>query len=236
MSSSSPRDDEDCILAVKFAGSQLSLCRPAAGKNNKWINIKIENSGFSSSRVIYSKMDNKFAMVASWGRSIGYWNLVDEKFKVETCGLVLPELLESEWEELDSCCKTMELVKLRSTKEMFMIKRFRKRNNEEGGRMEKHKMWMFELKYSGWRYTQDIGDLCIFLSKSEPFCLKASSHQKCKNSIYFLDKTERGIFTIADKCKTSNFSNFTAPYFIPPQSYLNASRTNPSPESSTVFF
>ncbi|CAN6867450.1 unnamed protein product [Brassica oleracea] len=232
MSSSSPRDD--CILAVKFAGPQLSLCRPG-GKNNKWVNIKIEYPGFSSSRVIYSKMDNKFAMVASGGRSIGSWNLVDETFKVETCSVVLPELLESEWEELDSCCKTEELVESRSTKEMFMIKRFRKRNNEEGcgGRMEEHKMWVFELQYSNWRYTQDIGDLCIFLSKSEPFCLKASSHQKCKNSIYFLDKTERGIFTIADKCKTSNFSNFTAPYFIPPQSYLNASRSKPS---STFFF
>uniref|UniRef100_A0A0D2ZZW0 Uncharacterized protein n=2 Tax=Brassica oleracea TaxID=3712 RepID=A0A0D2ZZW0_BRAOL len=123
MSSSSPRDD--CILAVKFAGPQLSLCRPG-GKNNKWVNIKIQYPGFSSSRVIYSKMDNKFAMVASGGRSIGSWNLVDETFKVETCSIVLPELLESEWEELDSCCKTQELVESRSTKEMFMIKRFRK--------------------------------------------------------------------------------------------------------------
>ena len=50
--SSSP-EDEDCILAVKFVGPQLSLCRPAE-KNNHWVNIRIEDPGFFSSRVMYS--------------------------------------------------------------------------------------------------------------------------------------------------------------------------------------
>ncbi|CAN7033681.1 unnamed protein product [Brassica rapa subsp. trilocularis] len=40
MSSSSPDDDEDCIVAVKFLGPQLSLCRPAQ-RDCKWSNIRI---------------------------------------------------------------------------------------------------------------------------------------------------------------------------------------------------
>ncbi|KAF2582727.1 hypothetical protein F2Q68_00001998 [Brassica cretica] len=234
MSSSSP-DDEDCILAVKFVGPQLSLCRPAE-KNKKWVNIRIEDPAFFNSRVMYTKRDKKFAMPAYGGTHIGYWDLGENLEKPKLCrnGLYTPQLLQSEWEELDLCCTVEELVESRSTQEMFMIKRFRKRNNNKGGRMEEHQIWVFKQGLNRcnplqWCYTNDIGDLCIFLSKSEPFCLKASSHQKCQNSIYFIDKSERGIFTLGGKCKTSNFSNFTAPYFIPPQSYLNANRSsNPS--------
>ncbi|KAJ4906349.1 hypothetical protein Rs2_10007 [Raphanus sativus] len=234
MSSSSP-DDEDCILAVKFVGPQLSLCRPAE-KNIKWVNIRIEDPSFFNSRVMYSKRDKKFAMPAFGGTHIGYWDLEENVEKPKLCrnGFNTPQLLQSEWEELDLCSTVEELVESRgSTQEMFMIKRFRKRNNDKGGRMEEYQMWVFKQGLNRfnprqWCYTNDIGDLCIFLSKSEPFCLKASSHQKCQNSIYFIDKSERGIFTLGDKCKTSNFSNFTAPYFIPPQSYLNANRINQS--------
>ena len=234
MSSSSPHD-EDCILAIKFAGPQLSLIRPAQ-ENKEWVNIKIEDPSFFSSRAMYSNRDKKFAMPASEGTHIGYWDLGENLEKPKLCrnGLYTPQLLQSEWEELDLCCTVEELVESRSTQEMFMIKRFRKRNNNKGGRMEEHQIWVFKQGLNRcnplqWCYTNDIGDLCIFLSKSEPFCLKASSHQKCQNSIYFIDKSERGIFTLGGKCKTSNFSNFTAPYFIPPQSYLNANRSsNPS--------
>ncbi|KAJ4869798.1 hypothetical protein Rs2_36251 [Raphanus sativus] len=48
MSSSSPDEDEDCIVAVKFLGPQLSLCRPAQ-KDCKWSNIRITDPSFFSS-------------------------------------------------------------------------------------------------------------------------------------------------------------------------------------------
>lgn len=224
MSSSSPHD-EDCILAVKFAGPQLSLCRPAE-EDNEWVNIRIEDPGFFSSRVIYSKRDKKFAMPSSEGAHIGYWDLGEnsEKLKGQHFSVFYnPELLPSDWERLDSCRTSVDLVESRTTDEMFMVKRFRDRNGYTDGSMEEYRIWVFEQGSSSqWSYTQNIGDLCIFLSESEPFCLEASSHQKCKNSIYFLDRNERGIFILDDKRKTSNFNNFTAPYFIPPQSYLDA--------------
>ncbi|CAH2069896.1 unnamed protein product [Thlaspi arvense] len=40
MSSPSP-EDEDCVVAVKFLGPQLSFCRPA--NKPEWTNIRIEN-------------------------------------------------------------------------------------------------------------------------------------------------------------------------------------------------
>ncbi|KAG2252660.1 hypothetical protein Bca52824_082796 [Brassica carinata] len=237
MSSSSPHD-EDCILAIKFAGPQLSLIRPAQEKK-EWVNIKIEDPSFFSSRVMYSKRDKKFAMPASEGTHIGYWDLGEnlEKPKAqEFCDFFTPELLKSEWERLDSCVTSVELVESRTTDEMFMVKRFTERNGFNDGRMEERRIWVFRQDSSStWCSTENIGDLCIFLSNAEPFCLKASSHQKCKNSIYFIDKSERGIFILGDKYKTSNFNKFTAPYFIPPQSYLDANLTLTSSLPLTLF-
>ncbi|KAF3571973.1 hypothetical protein F2Q69_00060074 [Brassica cretica] len=45
MSSSSP-EEENCVVAIKFFGPQLSLCRPAAQSNSEWINIRIANPCF----------------------------------------------------------------------------------------------------------------------------------------------------------------------------------------------
>ncbi|CAL9243131.1 unnamed protein product [Arabidopsis halleri] len=73
MSSSSP-EDADCIVAIKFTGPQLSLCRPAQ-KNPEWVNIRITDPGFFSSRVMYSKKDTMFSMPASGGLHLGSWDL-----------------------------------------------------------------------------------------------------------------------------------------------------------------
>ncbi|KAJ4907288.1 hypothetical protein Rs2_10946 [Raphanus sativus] len=165
MSSSSPHD-ENCILAVKFAGPQLSLCRPAQ-ENNKWVNIRIDDPGFFSSRVMYSKRDKKFAMPSFGGGSfIGYWDLGEnlEKPKGQHFSdYDNPELLPSHWERLDSCCTSVELVESRATDEMFMIKRFRE-NGYNDGRMEEYRIWVFKQvdSSSQWFYIKNIEDLCIF--------------------------------------------------------------------------
>ncbi|CAH8332846.1 unnamed protein product [Eruca vesicaria subsp. sativa] len=71
MSSSSPEDDKDYIVAVKFLGPQLSFCRPARKSSKpEWTNIKIENPCFHSSCVMYSKKDNVFGVLGSGGHVI----------------------------------------------------------------------------------------------------------------------------------------------------------------------
>ncbi|KAG7534906.1 hypothetical protein ISN45_Aa08g024090 [Arabidopsis thaliana x Arabidopsis arenosa] len=73
MSSSSP-EDEDCVVAVKFLGPQLSFFRPAQS-NSEWINIRVENPCFFSSPVMYSKKDDMFRIPGSGGHLIASWDL-----------------------------------------------------------------------------------------------------------------------------------------------------------------
>ncbi|RID74360.1 hypothetical protein BRARA_B01463 [Brassica rapa] len=102
MSSSSPEDDEDCVVAVKFLGPQLSFCKPA-----EWTDIKIENPCFDSSRVMFSKKDNKFRIPGSGGHLIGSWDLREpnDKLKLQSVQFEnLPPKLPTPIHELmDSC-------------------------------------------------------------------------------------------------------------------------------------
>ncbi|KAG2299213.1 hypothetical protein Bca52824_035685 [Brassica carinata] len=75
MSSSSP-EEEDRVVAVKFLGPQLSICKPAQS-NSKWINIRISNPCFFSSPVMYSEKEDMFCIVGSGGHLVGSWDLVD---------------------------------------------------------------------------------------------------------------------------------------------------------------
>ncbi|EFH56541.1 hypothetical protein ARALYDRAFT_904184 [Arabidopsis lyrata subsp. lyrata] len=64
-------------------------------------------------------------------------------------------------------------------------------------------------------YTEDIGDLCIFLGNNEPFCVKASSFPGLNpNSIYFLGEgygEGYGVYDIATRTPRSfNPKSFSA--------------------------
>ncbi|CAH2070151.1 unnamed protein product [Thlaspi arvense] len=74
MSSPFP-EEEDCVVAVNFLGPQLSFCRSAAGSNSEWINIRIENPCFFSSRVMFSEKDELFRIPGSGGHLVGSWDL-----------------------------------------------------------------------------------------------------------------------------------------------------------------
>ncbi|CAH2057811.1 unnamed protein product [Thlaspi arvense] len=235
MSSASPDEDEDCILAVKFVGPQLSLCRPALGDKAEWFNIRITDPGFFSSRVMYSRRDKMFSMPGSGGTRTGSWDLEKhrDKPKLQTWRFLRhPEFVQTEWGDIDTCYTTEQLVESRHTGDMFMVKRFRERNYDEGDRMEEKQIMVFKLDgdegsrcYNGHGdaiYTEDIGDLCIFLSKSEPFCLQASLYGNFSNSIYFVDDNGNGMFNYKFEYSNKKYATYPAPYFIPPQSYLNA--------------
>jgi len=67
-------------------------------------------------------------------------------------------------------------------------------------------------------YTQDIGDLYIFLSKSEPFCVPASSFPgMSSNRVEILDVNENVVVDLSDYSMTGGNARFGAPYSIPPQ-------------------
>lgn len=73
-------------------------------------------------------------------------------------------------------------------------------------------------------YTDDIGDLCIFVSKSEAFCVPASSYPGLKpNSIYFVgfglgiyDLTTRDVSTF--RAPKGALNQIVSPYWFPPAS------------------
>ena len=71
-------------------------------------------------------------------------------------------------------------------------------------------------------YTDDIGDMCIFVSKGEAFCIPASSFPGLKsNSIYFIGHGF-GIYNIVDttihhfQAPEGAPTSFKAPYWLPP--------------------
>ena len=65
MSSSSPLGDEDCVVAIKFSGDQLSLCRP--GRDLEWTNILTPFHCCENSNVMYSKRYKRFYLSAPGG-------------------------------------------------------------------------------------------------------------------------------------------------------------------------
>ncbi|KAJ0258262.1 hypothetical protein HA466_0070810 [Hirschfeldia incana] len=235
MSSSSPEDDEDCIVAVKFLGPQLSFCKPAAGQSKpEWTHIKIENPCFfsSSSRVMYSEKDNTFRIPGSGGHLIGSWDPCNPRddpklHKVEFQNL--PKLPMVTRELMDSCFTSEHLVESRPTGETFLVKQYKKTaKNEEGVAILKTEFLMvFKLDDEGNAvYTQDMGDLVMFLSMSEPFCVTASSFPgpgMDANEIHIYDYDDMGVVYLDD----IPFEFYSiggpnrVPYQIPPQDIEN---------------
>ncbi|CAL9217366.1 unnamed protein product [Arabidopsis halleri] len=220
MSSSSP-DDEDCVVAVKFLGPQLSFCRPAQS-NSQWINFRIANPCFYSSHVIFSKKHDMFRIPGSGGHLIGSWDPLTHKHKPKFQRLRfknLPELTKTKRELLHSCCTTEYLVESESTGETFLVKLYRKATPSGTLRMQTKAVMVFKLDEDGNAvYTQDIGDLRIFLSKSEPFCVPASSFPGMgSNRIEILDIEESISVFLCDSFIIARHCTRGAPYHIPPQ-------------------
>ncbi|KAJ0258506.1 hypothetical protein HA466_0072820 [Hirschfeldia incana] len=231
MSSSRPEDDEDCVVAVKFLGPQLSFCKPAAGQSKpEWTNIKIENPCFFSSRVMYSKKDNMFRIPGAGGHLIGSWDPCnpsdDPKLhKVEFQNL--PKLPLAMHELMDSCFKSEHLVESRPTGETFLVKQYKKiAKNDDGVSILKTEILMvFKLDDEGNAvYIQDMGDLVMFLSMSEPFCVTASSFPGLYSHYVFIyDYGDMGFVSVADFPfdVVSISGPHRVPYHIPPQDIEN---------------
>ncbi|KAL0715458.1 hypothetical protein Bca4012_064780 [Brassica carinata] len=220
LSSPSP-EEEDCVVAVKFLGPQLSYCRPASQSNSEWFNIKIANPSFFSSPVMFSKKHNMFRILGSGGQLIASWDLCKDEHTPKFQELQyhhIPEPTEAEREVMDTCLTTEHLVELQSTGETFLVKCFRQIVDGIALLQTKGVM-VFRVSPKGnATYTQDIGDVTIFISKAEAFCVRASSFPGVNpNHVYILDVMEISFFKIADSSITTLTERIMAPYFFPPQ-------------------
>ncbi|XP_010485150.2 PREDICTED: uncharacterized protein LOC104763483 [Camelina sativa] len=225
MSSSSP-EDEDCVVAVKFLGPQLSLCRPAQS-NSEWINIRIANPCFFSSRVMFSERHGKFSILGAGGHIIASWDLHTHKQNPKFKRLRfrnLPKLTKTKRELMDSCYKSEHLVESRTTGETFLVKWYRKAVWRGMSKLITKAFMVFRLDDKGNAvYTQDIGDLCIFLSKSEPFCVSLSSFpgMAYPNQVDYLDVGESGFFDLADNSIVGGNDSVGTGLYVPPQNIDN---------------
>ncbi|CAH8348635.1 unnamed protein product [Eruca vesicaria subsp. sativa] len=192
MSTSSP-EDENCVVSVKFLGPQLSFCRPDHSKP-AWINVRIDNSCFFSSRVMFSKKEGMFHIVGSGGHLMGSWDLQNHRHKIiqRLRFKNIPELTKTTKELMDSCCTYEHLVESVTTGETFVVKQYKKTvefDDEGVAKTRTEYLMVFKLDGEGNAvHTEDIGHLVIFLSMSEPFCLRATSFPDLlPNSVESLD-------------------------------------------------
>ncbi|XP_033140822.1 uncharacterized protein LOC117131899 [Brassica rapa] len=223
MSSSSP-EDEDCVVSLKFFGPQLSFCRP--GGKPEWTNIRIANPCFYSSPVVFSKKHGMFRILASGGYLIGSWDArTDKKNKPKFQRLRfrnVPKLSKTKRELLNSCCTSEHLVESETTGETFLVKLYRRPWASGSEKMQTKALMVFKIDDEGNAvYTQDIGDLCIFISKSEPFCVPASSFPgMTSNRVDFLDFDENVCISVPDSNIIGGNCPYLAPYHIPPQTIV----------------
>ncbi|KAG7598607.1 hypothetical protein ISN44_As06g028350 [Arabidopsis suecica] len=222
--SSSP-SEEDCVVGIKSRGLVLSLCRPHCDKS--WTNIEIRSVESSvkweTANLMFSKRDQRFYLPVPRGNFLFSWDLNLEnnespKFH-ELIFRDIPELDESEWGMLDACCGRSEyLVESASSGERFFVKWYVygdfSSSHERYDYMTKRFMVFREeetTKGPYMCYTEDIGDVCIFLSKSEAFCIEASSCPGLKpNCIYYIG-SGFGIYSLTN----NTIHNFQAPKGVP---------------------
>ncbi|KAJ4911392.1 hypothetical protein Rs2_06013 [Raphanus sativus] len=231
LSSSSPEDDEDCVVAIKFLGPQLSFCKPATqSKPAEWTNIKIENPCFYSSRVMFSKKHNLFRIPGSGGHVIGSWDPYKPSNNLELQSLRftnMPKLTKAKQNLLDMCCRSEHLVESLPTGENFLVKQYKKtiKITKAGiARMRTKALMVFKLDEEGNAvYTHDIGDLNMFLSMSEPFCVLATSFPHLlPNSIDIKDFDESGFVHLKRTRVWSRSYTCSIPYYIPPQDIIQS--------------
>ncbi|XP_010475252.1 PREDICTED: uncharacterized protein LOC104754700 isoform X2 [Camelina sativa] len=232
MSSSTPLGEEDCVVAIKFSGIQLSLCRP--GCDLEWTNILTPFNCLDNSNLMYSKRDRKFYLPAPGGNYLFSYNLhckTDDLPELhELFYRYHPKLDQSEWELLSSCSRTEYLVESSSSGERFLVKWYAHGFFSpvlKGISFKTKRLMVFREEDTVMGrimcYTEDIGDMCIFLAKNEAFCIPASNCLGLKpNSIYFMGPG-LGIYDLttgeahhykAPECAPTVLT--TTPYWLPP--------------------
>ncbi|EOA15041.1 hypothetical protein CARUB_v10028398mg [Capsella rubella] len=194
LSSSDPVQD-DFFVAAKFNEYHVSVCRPRS--DSEWTHINTAYSLLPASKLMYSKRDKAFHFTSFKGLYMGsLYPSKNNETKYRVIRLRnMPKIPEAGWEMLDKCSMTNHLVESPSG-ELFFIKWYTQaihKEDEDGdlefihSRTKRFMVFRQDGMSKDFGYTEDIGDLCIFLSESEAFCLSARLYPGLKpNSIYYL--------------------------------------------------
>ncbi|KAL9302939.1 hypothetical protein AtEden1_Chr2g0268871 [Arabidopsis thaliana] len=225
--SSSP-EEEDFVMAVKFTGRRVSIYRPGQHRkgNHRFSSTELFDY-FEQANLMYSKRDQRFYMPSSGGHHLWSWDGIistDSQYH-DLRFHNLPQFSLSELQLLRSCYRTQHLVESPSG-QRFLVKWY---VQTLGRSVQSLAHRSVEFSFGGTKlfmvfreeedmnmcYTQDIGDLCIFLGNNEPFCVKASSFPGLNpNSIYFIgDRYGEGygVYDIATRTPRSfNPKSFSA--------------------------
>ncbi|KFK31647.1 hypothetical protein AALP_AA6G140400 [Arabis alpina] len=211
-----PVRDKDWVVGVKCWGSRLSLCRPFG--NRKWFNIEAMPESISpSSSIMFSKRHQKFYIPSPGGKRLCS---LDHNFEKKVVQLEftnikfhqLPKSVIGELEDVSQCSRTDHSVES-PTGELFLIKCYSEELDEyyDGtSLMHKTKQFMvFRAEepglYKKMIYTEDIGDLCIFVGHGEALCVPASSSPGLRpNYIYFVGYNF-GVYDLTTKTCTTFF-------------------------------
>ncbi|CAL9225295.1 unnamed protein product [Arabidopsis halleri] len=212
--SSLPVRDKDWVVGVKLSGYGLSLCRPFG--NSKWININTMSQCINPlSSLMFSKTDQRFYIPSLGGNFLCYLGLNskenDEPKSIDLEFDKLPKSVFQELADVSSCSRTDHLVES-PTGQLFLVKWYIEEveDHEDDTLMQVTKKFMvFRASESSDEYektiiyTEDIGDLCIFLGHSEAFCIPASTSRGLKpNCIYFVGDNF-GVYDLTTKtCST----------------------------------
>ncbi|VVB10647.1 unnamed protein product [Arabis nemorensis] len=170
LSSPDPILEDDFSVAANFNDNQLSVCKPCRD-DSTWTHIEIPHSG--SFDLMYTKRDETFYFTACEG----LFNLTNNnELKYKALRLRNePQMSNPDSSDmLEKCHKTEHLVESPSG-ELFFIKWYTKSHyvHEVCGsykirHIRPQRFMVFrekEKRSNDFCYTEDIGDLCIFLGK-----------------------------------------------------------------------
>ncbi|KAL0695718.1 hypothetical protein Bca4012_062898 [Brassica carinata] len=168
MSSSPEPYDKDWVVGIKLLGKQLSFCRPHL--DLRWTNIPTPFESWDTSKQMYSYKDERFYLLAPGGNYLCSWDLdfrKDKKPKFHDLVLHnLPHMPLYHRKRYTEYSPNQIFDNSRGP--MVMV--FREEETKDGRK--------------NMVYTEDIGDLCIFISKSKDFCVTVTSCRLFPNSIF----------------------------------------------------
>ncbi|KAG7536223.1 hypothetical protein ISN44_As13g001830 [Arabidopsis suecica] len=209
MSSCPDINNEDWVMAVKFSGSKLKLYRH--NKDFRWIDIETTHESISPhSSLMYSKKDQRFYVPAPGCNYLCSFDLnFKEKDKLEFVEVRkkdLPKYELFELMEMNAFTRTDHMVESPSGEhfliswyygdEFELYKTLTVIHKTKSFKVFREDEQLTDRKTKFMSYTENIGDLCIFLGHGEAMCVPASTIPGLKpNCIYFAGHNY-GVFDI----------------------------------------